>query len=518
VWALAGALVLAAAAGAAAPVQLAEPGPFPEVAVAHAPGDGYRLFWQDLETLELRSRPVDASGFPTGEVEHLLTLSEPIDSPRAAVSSEGTWLVLWVAGAGADQVGVLGALFDGGGTKIRDLELPEPVPDPQNAIGEGPSLAARPDGGFVVAWTIGVQEDPLGDPLSPSDTDAYVLRLDGQGLQVGDPVRVNAVSEGYEYAAGVAASETGVAVTWRSADGDAMLSLFGPDLAAAGPPVQVDPEAAGSRPLALEPVALADGAIAVLWNRLSDLPVIPPAPRVLLRLFAADGSPLTEPLAVDPVPGRAHQGGSIALTGDGILWVEWLVPSEPPAPGQPAELRVLVRPFASDGSPMEDPAELATLTSGAATLTGGDRGSLALWRPADRAPIVLGEVVGRPLDLSLPPDEVGLETPALPGFRVWVRISTGGTDPVWGTETRPCLAEAVCVEGRLPGRAEAIVRVIGPRPNGYLWPVVTKLTPSRVEVWMEQLATGAAQVYLLPGSTPGSETLPGMFDRTGFTP
>lgn len=516
-WVFAGATLLTGAA-AAAPVQLTEPGPFPEIAVAHEPGGGYLLFWQDFDSLELRARRVDAAGFPIGGIEHLLALNDVINTPRAAVSAAGTRLVLWVAGAGADQVGVLGAVFDAAGTVLRTFQLPEPVPEPQNAIGVGPSLAARPGGGFVAAWTIGTQEDPLGDPLNPSDTDAYALRLDDRGEPVGAPVRVNEETDGFQSAAGVAASETSLFVTWKAAGGDGMLSAYDADLAPAGPAVLVDPEAGANRPVGLEPVALPDGRGMVLWDRLADLPVLPPAERVLLRIFGPSGAPLSDPLDVDPVPARSDGGGSIGLTGEGVVWVSWLVAEGSPTSGQAPELEILARPFDLGGSPSGPPEPIATLAAAPVALTAGDQGALLSWRPAPQAPVVLGEVVGRPLDLSLPPDELGLVSPALPGFRVWVRISSEGTDSLWGTETAPCLADALCVAGRLPDRTESIVRVIGPRPNGFLWPVVTKLTPSRLEVWMEQLATGAARFYLLPGSTPGSESLPGLFDRTGFEP
>ena len=68
------------------------------------------------------------------------------------------------------------------------------------------------------------------------------------------------------------------------------------------------------------------------------------------------------------------------------------------------------------------------------------------------------------------------------------------------------------------GPREVIVRVVGPKPNGFLWPTIVKLSTSQVEVWIEQFATGEVQYYLLPGATPGSEMLPGLFDRDGFAP
>jgi hypothetical protein len=74
------------------------------------------------------------------------------------------------------------------------------------------------------------------------------------------------------------------------------------------------------------------------------------------------------------------------------------------------------------------------------------------------------------------------------------------------------------MSGALAGRSELFVRIVGPRPNGFLWPTLVRFTPSRVEVWIEQLATGDVRHYVLPASGPGDDTLPGLQDRTGFQP
>ena len=62
------------------------------------------------------------------------------------------------------------------------------------------------------------------------------------------------------------------------------------------------------------------------------------------------------------------------------------------------------------------------------------------------------------------------------------------------------------------------MRIIGPRPNGYLWPTIVKFTTSQVEVWIEQFSSGAVQYYLLEGAEPGVDELPGLYDREGFLP
>ena len=116
------------------------------------------------------------------------------------------------------------------------------------------------------------------------------------------------------------------------------------------------------------------------------------------------------------------------------------------------------------------------------------------------------------------PDGPSFTDPALAGFRVWVRISAGDGEALPVRAEAGCIPETLCVSGSLPGRSEVFVRIVGPKPNGNLWPTLVKFTTSRVEVWIEQLATGEVEYYDLPGATPGVDELDGLFDRGGFEP
>lgn len=117
-----------------------------------------------------------------------------------------------------------------------------------------------------------------------------------------------------------------------------------------------------------------------------------------------------------------------------------------------------------------------------------------------------------------PPPAQALTTAELPGFRFWVRFGDPATGTWWGRGEPLCTPEALCVSGAVPGRTEVLLRIVGPKPNGYLWPTLVKLSTSRAQVWIEQEATGALACYLLEGAVPGSPELPGLFDRTGFLP
>jgi hypothetical protein len=111
-----------------------------------------------------------------------------------------------------------------------------------------------------------------------------------------------------------------------------------------------------------------------------------------------------------------------------------------------------------------------------------------------------------------------LDDPAVPGFRLKVRIGQGNGQALAGTKAPECIPETFCVSGAVPGRSELFVRVVGPKPNGRLWPTLVKFSTSRVEVWIQQLSSGELRYYELPGAQPGSDELPGLFDRFGFEP
>jgi ELWxxDGT repeat protein len=77
----------------------------------------------------------------------------------------------------------------------------------------------------------------------------------------------------------------------------------------------------------------------------------------------------------------------------------------------------------------------------------------------------------------LPPGPF-LESPSVPGFRFKVRITGGGTS-LMGRQEPQCIPETLCVSGQIPGRSEVFLRVVGPKPNGYLWPTLVKFSTLR---------------------------------------
>lgn len=103
-----------------------------------------------------------------------------------------------------------------------------------------------------------------------------------------------------------------------------------------------------------------------------------------------------------------------------------------------------------------------------------------------------------------------------PGFRFKVAITAGSV--LAGHSEAACIPGALCVSGALAGRPEVFVRLIGPRPNGYLWVQIVRFTPAQVDVLIERTSTGAQHAYRLASVAPGTGELAGLEDRTAFLP
>lgn len=101
--------------------------------------------------------------------------------------------------------------------------------------------------------------------------------------------------------------------------------------------------------------------------------------------------------------------------------------------------------------------------------------------------------------------------------RCKVRV-TGGGGEIPTRQEADCIPETLCISGAVPGRSELFLRIVGPKPNGFLQPNLVKFSTSGIEVWIEHLATGLVNYYQLDGASPGSSDLTGLFDRFGFGP
>ena len=89
-----------------------------------------------------------------------------------------------------------------------------------------------------------------------------------------------------------------------------------------------------------------------------------------------------------------------------------------------------------------------------------------------------------------PPPGDWLSTSEVPGFSFKVQVTNQSGDEIIGAKDASCIPETVCVSGAVPGRSEVFLRVVGPKPNGYLWPTMAKFSTSQVEIRVRQDSSG----------------------------
>lgn len=120
---------------------------------------------------------------------------------------------------------------------------------------------------------------------------------------------------------------------------------------------------------------------------------------------------------------------------------------------------------------------------------------------------------------AAPPPGPWLTSASLPGYRVKARITAAGQS-ILGEAVEPCVADTLCVAGAQPDRPELFVRVVGPKPNGKLWPTLVKFSTSRVEVWVEKEGEPVLRYYNLDEVKAGATRLDleGLADKLGFDP
>jgi hypothetical protein len=291
------------------------------------------------------------------------------------------------------------------------------------------------------------------------------------------------------------------------------------------PPFVVTRDTTGAPALAVWP----DGRSAVAWASCSG--TFPQSDcKVRLRRLDDKGQPAGTLIRLSPNDGRSHGQPEVAIGPDGVLFVSWQAcPSV--LGGNLGECRFHAVVFDADGNRLATAPPLdITGEPVRRRVVALEDDFLVSWYSFNARPD--GVFIQRyrftpepdeeeppppPQDPPPPGGVAPLTSPEFPDFRFWVQIG-GANGAVPGASEPNCIRETLCVSGAVPGRSELFVRVVGPKPNGFLWPTLVKFTTSTVEVWIEQVSSGDVQYYRLPGATPGSSDLPGLFDRRGFRP
>jgi hypothetical protein len=515
-------LLASAAPVAAQPVELLPVGDAP-IALAADPDGGYVLAWADPQSQRVRFVLVNEDGLRSVVMD-----TDFVGSPAGvrelslAVGAGGSWAVV----AESPEGSVTGAIVSPDGDLVAALDLAVPGATSYRR----PVAAAVPSGGFVVAWGASLPDDfePDGPAVIPIN-DVWAARFDAGGDRVAGPVRVNQDRPSDQYPADLVVRAGRVLVAWDTQPGESFLGevrarLLGLDLTPLSDEIELNPES--SRIFFQRDVRVgmgADGRFLATWTSGegeldgSERGASPEAVRA--RPFSATGQPLSGEQTVNVHTAGLQEEADLGVTAGGVAWIVWEDHGVLPFQGERPRLpRLVARPFTVGGTPLGGERLVAedVFPRGRLQVVAGSNSALSAWVAADT---LFYAVVGETADLPpiAPPEEFALTSLELPGFRAWVRI-TAGDSSIWGVMEPLCIPETLCASGALPGRTEVLVRVVGPKPNGFLWPTLVKLTTSRVEVWLEQTSTGEVQHYVLPGASPGNDVLNGLFDRDGFRP
>lgn len=476
--------------------------------------------WADVDGSqnEVVGRRFDAQHQPLGARFRINAETEGWQQNPAMAHRGGKVLVGWRSDAGADQTVHARLLDDRGETLAPDVEIAE--------SGFPPVVALAPSGRGLVVFTT----------YSAGKWAIYAVPLSGQGQPSGAPVPVTDFPPGSTKSdPDVGADGTGrFLVVWRSwqqaGPGAGIYGRwFGPSGVAAGPEFQIHQQEIPS--MGNPRVAVAeDGSAVVVWDVCNFHDASFPC-EVRARTYAADGLPRGPEMRVSPLGERGHDNPAVALDAAG----NWAVSFESCRTGESNvvaflyDCRLTTVFFDRDDRPLGEP-QVVTVdgTPLAPSVTAVGDGFLLGWDVVRCDSVRCGaepegtyalryRLVASDQEPPPPPAGGPIASTSVPGFRFWVRIGGEGSAIPARAEVA-CIPETLCVSGAVPGRSELFLRIVGPKPNGYLWPTIVKFTTSEVEVWIEQESTGQRRYYQLEGASPGSSELPGFFDRTGFQP
>jgi VCBS repeat-containing protein len=179
-------------------------------AVAVLAGGAIVAVWEDGAAGDVRMRLFSASGTPlTAELTANGGAAGSQGAPCVAALAGGGYAVAWMDGGGdGDGYGIYARLFEADGD-------PAGAEFRVNTLAAGdqmfPSIAALPDGGFVVSWA---------DGAGPDADDIRAQRFDAGGVPVDAELVVNGHAGGAQSQPAMAANMYGtLVVAWNDASG-----------------------------------------------------------------------------------------------------------------------------------------------------------------------------------------------------------------------------------------------------------------------------------------------------------
>ena len=180
--------------------------------VAAEPDGDFVVVWRSLGLpydYLIEGRRYASDGTPQSAEFQINTYSEPIErSPWVAAEADGDFVVVWDSLAGLNDYDIKGRRYASDGTaQGPELQVNTYTADFQF----GPAVAADADGDFVVVWT------SFGSSGSDANHSIQGQRYDSAGSRVGSEFQVNTYTTGFQGYPSVAARADGdFVVAWQS--------------------------------------------------------------------------------------------------------------------------------------------------------------------------------------------------------------------------------------------------------------------------------------------------------------
>jgi hypothetical protein len=241
-------------------------------------------------------------------------------NPVAAFAPNGRSLVVWEN----DQRGLRGQLFaadgtpSGGELTLAASDAIVGSQEQQIATRRDPSVAFLAGGGFVLAWTEGVEDvesSAFIETRSILDQDVYVQRFDNLGSPAGSRVRVNSTTAGFQRAPRlIPRGQGGLLVTWESGDGGVFVRTLGAAGEVTGREVRLN-DGTGAHPAG---AAGSLGTSLIAWEAADGSDV-----GVFARLVDRNGQPVGPAFRVNTTTTNRQRRPTVAAGTDGNFLVAW---------------------------------------------------------------------------------------------------------------------------------------------------------------------------------------------------
>lgn len=308
---------------------------------------GFVVVWMNYQPGQIRGQVIGPDGNPIGD-EFVVGFRA---YPAIARDADDRFLVVWY---GSDAV--IGRPYDADGVPLGDQFLVETGNNFRFFAFQGPSIAMRNTGEFVVVWARYAQS---------ASQEIYGRRFDAAGSPLAEPFRVNQTTVNYQVAPSVAMDATGAfTVVWTSSLGgfpDRYQTISGRRYDASGTALgeefKVNSYNPGSPRYPIIRSGPASEFVVVWQNEGADR-------NIRARRFDADGTPAANDFRVNSSNAGDHTYPGLAIDEGGNFLVAWSS-SESSDPNDGSASGVFGRLYDPQGTPLGSEFQVNTYTTGA---------------------------------------------------------------------------------------------------------------------------------------------------------